>query len=73
MSLTAPSDVEGYRSAGPVDAPRLVRQRRVHRGWVGLGLLAIVIAALGSVTLFRALGPATSTSPSPETCRSAPR
>ncbi len=58
MSLTATSDVEGYPSAGPVDAPRLVRQRRVHRGWVGLGLLAIVIAALGSVTLFRALGPA---------------
>lgn len=58
MSLTTTSDVDGYGPAGPVDAPRLVRQRRVHRGWVGLGLLAIVIAALGSVTLFRALGPA---------------
>lgn len=64
MSLTATSDIDGtsgtagYRPADPVDAPRLVRQRRVHRGWVGLGLLAIVVAALGSVTLFRALGPA---------------
>jgi len=58
VSLTATSDIDGYRSGGPVDAPRRVRQRRVHRGWVGLGLLAIVIAALGSVTLFRALGPA---------------
>lgn len=39
------------------DPPRLVRQRHIRRGWVGVGVLAIVLAALGSVTLFRAIGP----------------
>lgn len=43
--------------AGPTDAPKLVRQRRIRRGWVGIGVLAIVLAALGSATLFRAVGP----------------
>lgn len=42
---------------GPADAPRLVRQRRIRRGWVGIGVLAIVLAALGAATLFRAVGP----------------
>lgn len=42
---------------GPVDAPRQVRQRHVRRGWVGVGVLMIVLAALGAATLFRAIGP----------------
>jgi hypothetical protein len=41
----------------PADAPRLVGQRHVRRGWVGVGVLAIVLAALGSAALFRAVGP----------------
>lgn len=51
---------EGYATAplGPADAPRQVRQRHIRRGWVGVGVLAIVLAALGSATLFRAIGPA---------------
>lgn len=48
---------EGYAAIGPADAPRLVRQRHVRRGWVGIGVLAIVLAALGAATLFRAVGP----------------
>lgn len=54
-SVTAPP--EGYAVAGPTDAPKLVRQRHIRRGWVGVGVLAIVLAALGSATLFRAIGP----------------
>jgi hypothetical protein len=46
-----------YSPNGPAGAPRLVRQRRIRRGWVGIGVLAIVLAALGSATLFRAIGP----------------
>jgi hypothetical protein len=48
----------GSPTSGPVAAPPLVRQRRVRRGFVAAGVLAIVLAALGSATLFRALGPA---------------
>jgi hypothetical protein len=48
---------EGFAVVGPTDAPRLVRQRHVRRGWVGIGVLLIVLAALGSATLFRAVGP----------------
>ncbi|SRR5690606_3103937 len=55
-SITAPPPVADPYS-GPADAPRLVRQRRIRRGWVGIGVLAIVLAALGSATLFRAVGP----------------
>ena len=55
-SITAPPPVADPYS-GPADAPRLVRQRRIRRGWVGIGVLAIVLAALGSATLFRAIGP----------------
>lgn len=54
-NLTAPP--EGYTMVGPADAPRLVKQRHVRRGWIGIGVLAIVLAALGSATLFRAIGP----------------
>ncbi|QSB14921.1 hypothetical protein JQS43_00550 [Natronosporangium hydrolyticum] len=54
-SVAAPP--EGYAVAGPTDAPRQVRQRHIRRGWVGVGVLAIVLAALGSATLFRAIGP----------------
>src|SRR5690606_41905281 len=54
-SLGAPPDE--FAAIGPADAPRLVRQRHIRRGWVGVGVLAIVLAALGSVTLFRAIGP----------------
>jgi hypothetical protein len=54
-NLAAPP--EGYAMVGPTDAPRLVKQRHVRRGWVGIGVLAIVLAALGSATLFRAIGP----------------
>lgn len=54
-SVSAPPD--GYAVAGPTDAPRVVRQRHIRRGWVGVGVLAIVLAALGSATLFRAIGP----------------
>jgi hypothetical protein len=50
-SVSAPPD------AYVADPPRLVRQRHIRRGWVGVGVLAIVLAALGSVTLFRAIGP----------------
>lgn len=39
------------------DTPGMVQRRRVRRGWVALGVLAIVLSALGSATLFRALGP----------------
>lgn len=38
-------------------APHRVDQRRVHRGWVAAGVLLIVLSALGSAALFRALGP----------------
>src|SRR5690606_5322601 len=55
-SLAAPPAVAGSYE-GPTDAPRLVRQRRVRCGWVGVGVLAIVLAALGSATLLRAIGP----------------
>ena len=55
-SLAAPPAATGAYE-GPTDAPRLVRQRRIRRGWVGVGVLAIVLAALGSATLFRAVGP----------------
>jgi hypothetical protein len=48
---------EGYAALGPTDAPRLIRQRHVRRGWVGIGVLAIVLSALGAATLFRAVGP----------------
>jgi len=48
---------EGYAAIGPADAPRLVRHRHVRRGWVGIGVLAIVLSALGAATLFRAVGP----------------
>lgn len=54
-SVTAPP--AGFVAVGPADAPRLVRQRHVRRGWVGIGVLLIVLAALGSATLFRAIGP----------------
>lgn len=55
--LVPPPEREGYAVLGPADAPRLVRQRHVRRGWVGIGVLAIVLAALGAATLFRAVGP----------------
>lgn len=48
---------EGYAPVGPADAPRRVGQRHIRRGWVAVGVLAIVLAALGSATLFRAVGP----------------
>jgi hypothetical protein len=54
-STSAPP--QGYTEVGPANPPRLVRQRHIRRGWVGVGVLAIVLAALGSVTLFRAVGP----------------
>lgn len=54
-SLGAPPDE--FAAIGPADAPRRVRQRHIRRGWVGVGVLAIVLAALGSATLFRAIGP----------------
>lgn|SRR5690606_7846646 len=57
-SLGAPPDE--FAAIGPVDAPRRVRQRHIRRGWVGVGVLAIVLAALGSATLFRAIGPSQS-------------
>jgi hypothetical protein len=47
----------GGQGAAPVSPPRVVGQRRVRRGWVAAGVLFIVLSALGSVTLFRALGP----------------
>lgn len=53
----AVNDPYGAHPHGPADAPRMVRQRRIRRGWVGIGVLAIVLAALGSATLFRAIGP----------------
>lgn len=56
--LVDPYSVNGPNGpTGPTDAPKLVRQRRIRRGWVGIGVLAIVLAALGSATLFRAIGP----------------
>ena len=58
MSSGTVAPPEGFAALGPADAPRLVRQRHVRRGWVGLGVLAIVLAALGAATLFRAIGPA---------------
>jgi hypothetical protein len=58
MSSGTVAPPEGFAVLGPADAPRLVRQRHVRRGWVGLGVLAIVLAALGAATLFRAIGPA---------------
>jgi hypothetical protein len=48
---------DGY-GAGPVPAPRLVRQRRVRRGWLAAGVLLVALSALGSAALFRAVGPA---------------
>ncbi|HEY8473563.1 MAG TPA: SAF domain-containing protein [Natronosporangium sp.] len=60
MSSNLAAPPEGYVMVGPTDAPRLVKQRHVRRGWVGIGVLAIVLAALGSATLFRAIGPSQS-------------
>lgn len=60
MSSNLAAPPEGYTMVGPTDAPRLVKQRHVRRGWVGIGVLAIVLAALGSATLFRAVGPSQS-------------
>jgi hypothetical protein len=57
MSSGTVAPPEGYAAIGPAHAPRLVRQRHIRRGWVGIGVLAIVLAALGSATLFRAVGP----------------
>lgn len=57
MSSNLAAPPEGYAMVGPTDAPRLVKQRHVRRGWIGIGVLAIVLAALGSATLFRAIGP----------------
>lgn len=57
MSSGTVAPPEGYAAIGPADAPRLVRHRHVRRGWVGIGVLAIVLAALGAATLFRAVGP----------------
>jgi hypothetical protein len=57
MSSNLAAPPEGYTMVGPADAPRLVKQRHVRRGWIGIGVLAIVLAALGSATLFRAIGP----------------
>lgn len=57
MSSNLAAPPEGYTMVGPTDAPRLVKQRHIRRGWVGIGVLAIVLAALGSATLFRAIGP----------------
>lgn len=57
MSSGTVAPPEGYAAIGPADAPRLVRQRHVRRGWVGIGVLAIVLSALGAATLFRAIGP----------------
>jgi hypothetical protein len=39
------------------DPPGLIPRRRMRRGWMAFGVLAIVLSALGSATLFRALGP----------------
>jgi hypothetical protein len=36
----------------------MIGQRQMRRGWVATGVLLIVLSALGSATLFRALGPA---------------
>jgi hypothetical protein len=36
----------------------MIGQRVMRRGWVATGVLLIVLSALGSATLFRALGPA---------------
>lgn len=47
----------GGQVAAPASPPRVMGQRRVRRGWVAAGVLFIVLSALGSVTLFRALGP----------------
>lgn len=56
--MSAPTPPAGRDPAGgPAGAPRLVGQRHVRRGWVGVGVLAIVLAALGSAALFRAVGP----------------
>lgn len=57
MTARGATDPDRYPAPGPLDAPRLTRRRRVRRGWVALGVLAIVLSALGSATLFRALGP----------------
>lgn len=57
MTSIAPPQPVADPYVGPADAPRLVRQRRIRRGWVGIGVLAIVLAALGAATLFRAVGP----------------
>lgn len=57
MSSGTVASPEGYAALGPADAPRLVRQRHVRRGWIGIGVLAIVLSALGAATLFRAVGP----------------
>jgi SAF domain len=57
MSSNLAAPPEGYTMVGPADAPRLVKQRHIRRGWIGIGVLAIVLAALGSATLFRAIGP----------------
>jgi hypothetical protein len=57
MSSGTVAPPEGYAAVGPADPPRLVRQRHIRRGWVGIGVLAIVLSALGAATLFRAVGP----------------
>lgn len=56
MSVT-PGTLPTAPSAPTPDTPGPVRQRRVRRGFVAAGVLAIALAALGSATLFRALGP----------------
>jgi hypothetical protein len=57
MTMPAPpvdTSLHGSGPGGPLRPP----PRRVRRGLVAAGVLAIVLSALGSATLFRALGPA---------------
>jgi hypothetical protein len=56
--LTASRAADAPALAGPVDASWRMARRRVRRGWVAAGVLLIVLSALGSAALIRALGPA---------------
>lgn len=58
MPVHADAAVDHPLAAGDVPEPWRPPRRRVRRGWVAAGVLLIVLSALGSATLFRALGPA---------------